>query len=143
MGFTPSAGDELQSEYLVAARARRRRDRGACAPSPAPIRPVLQVCEIRTIAADRLWMSPQYGRTPSRIHFTWAPDPSARSSASLADLEAGARAVRRRARTGARCSWHAPRYERLPDFVRLAERLDPRGAFRNAWLERHVLGAAR
>jgi hypothetical protein len=25
--------------------------------------------------------------------------------------------------------------------VRLVERLDPRGAFRNAWLERHVLGA--
>ena len=34
----------------------------------------------------------------------------------------------------------APLYERLPDFRALAERLDPRGAFRNAWLERHVLG---
>ena len=33
-----------------------------------------------------------------------------------------------------------PLYERLPDFARLAERLDPRGAFRNDWLERHVLG---
>ena len=33
----------------------------------------------------------------------------------------------------------APRYERHADFVRLAERLDPRGAFRNDWLERHVL----
>ena len=35
----------------------------------------------------------------------------------------------------------APRYERLPDFAALAERLDPRGAFRNDWLERRVLGA--
>jgi alditol oxidase len=34
----------------------------------------------------------------------------------------------------------APRYERLPDFRRLADRLDPRGAFRNPWLTRHVLG---
>ena len=34
----------------------------------------------------------------------------------------------------------ASRYERLPDFRRLAERLDPRGAFRNGWLEQHVLG---
>ena len=36
----------------------------------------------------------------------------------------------------------APLYERLPDFARLAQRLDPRGAFRNDWLERHVLGDA-
>jgi xylitol oxidase len=35
----------------------------------------------------------------------------------------------------------AARYERHADFLRLVERLDPRGAFRNAWLERHVLGA--
>jgi xylitol oxidase len=34
-----------------------------------------------------------------------------------------------------------PRYERLPDFVRLAERLDPRGVFRNAWLDERVLGS--
>jgi len=34
----------------------------------------------------------------------------------------------------------APLYERLPDFVRLAGRLDPRGAFRNRWLEARVLG---
>jgi len=36
----------------------------------------------------------------------------------------------------------APRYERLSDFARLARRLDPRGALRNDWLERHVLGEA-
>jgi xylitol oxidase len=36
----------------------------------------------------------------------------------------------------------APLYERLPDFARLVERLDPRGAFRNDWLEARVLGAA-
>jgi xylitol oxidase len=33
-------------------------------------------------------------------------------------------------------------YERLPDFSRLVERLDPRGAFRNEWLESRVFGAA-
>ena len=36
----------------------------------------------------------------------------------------------------------APRYERHADFVGLVARLDPRGAFRNAWLERSVLGTA-
>ena len=30
-------------------------------------------------------------------------------------------------------------YERRADFIRLAERMDPRGAFRNEWFER-VLG---
>ena len=34
----------------------------------------------------------------------------------------------------------APRYERLPDFVELMGRLDPRGAFRNHWLQRRLLG---
>ncbi len=33
----------------------------------------------------------------------------------------------------------APLYERHADFLRLIERLDPRGAFRNAWLEDHLL----
>jgi hypothetical protein len=32
--------------------------------------------------------------------------------------------------------------ERHGDFVRLQERLDPRGAFRNQWLQTHVLGNA-
>ena len=61
----------------------------------------------------------------------------------LADVEAALEPF------GARPHWGklflpaglAPRYERLPDFVRLAERLDPRGAFRNPWLEQHVLGS--
>jgi xylitol oxidase len=32
----------------------------------------------------------------------------------------------------------APLYERLPDFTRLVERLDPRGTFRNVWLKTHL-----
>ena len=138
MGFTPSAGEELQSEYLVP-----REHAGAAIEAVRAladrIRPVLQVCEIRTIAADRLWMSPQYGRDSVGIHFTWALEPEAVARRARR-ARAGARAVRRRARTGASCSCRAPRYERLPDFARLAETLDPRGAFRNAWLEARVLG---
>ena len=37
----------------------------------------------------------------------------------------------------------APLYERLSDFSRMLERLDSRGAFRNEWLERRVLGAGQ
>ena len=137
MGFTPSAGEELQSEYLVA-----REQAGAAIEAVRAladrIRPVLHVCEIRTIAADRLWMSPQYGRDSVGIHFTWALEPEAVVDV-LADLEPALEPFDPRPHWG-KLFLHAPRYERLPDFARLAETLDPRGAFRNAWLEARVLG---
>ena len=75
MGFTPSSGDELQSEYFVAREhapaaieaIRRIGDR---------VRPLLQVTEIRTIAADELWLSPQYRQDTVAMHFTWRLDPA-------------------------------------------------------------------
>ncbi len=139
MGFTPSAGEELQSEYLVA------RDQAGAAIEAVRaladrIRPVLHVCEIRTIAADRLWMSPQYERDSVGIHFTWALEPEAVTDV-LADLEPALEPSDPRPHWG-KLFLHAPRYERVADFARLAETLDPRGAFRNAWLESRVLGTA-
>jgi xylitol oxidase len=137
MGFTPSAGEELQSEYLVA-----REHAGAAIEAVRAladrIRPVLHVCEIRTIAADRLWMSPQYERDSVGIHFTWALEPEAVMDV-LAGLEPALEPFDPRPHWG-KLFLHAPRYERVADFARLAERLDPRGAFRNGWLEARVLG---
>jgi alditol oxidase len=142
MGFTPSAGDEIQSEFIVA-RADAIPAIEAVRRLSAIVAPVLQVTEIRTVAADTLWLSPQYGQATVAIHFTWAPEPEAVARV-LSEVEAAL------APFGARPHWGklfhadaaaiAPLYERLPDFRALAERLDPRGAFRNAWLERHVLG---
>ena len=107
------------------------------------IRPLLQVSEIRTIAADRLWMSPEYGRDTVAIHFTWIPEPNAVARV-LADVEAALAAFQARPHWGKLFVAHAgalaPLYERLPDFIRLIERHDPRGAFRNPWLEARVLG---
>jgi len=137
MGFTPSAGEELQSEYLVA-----REHAGAAIEAVRGladrIRPVLHVCEIRTMAADRLWMSPQYERDSVGIHFTWALEPEAVLDV-LADLEPALEPFDPRPHWG-KLFLHAPRYERVADFARLAEQLDPRGAFRNDWLEARVLG---
>ena len=142
MGFMPSAGDELQSEYLVP----RRHGAAAVAAvldMSAAIRPVLQVSEIRTIAADRLWMSPEYGRDTVAIHFTWSPEPDAVGRA-LARLEATLALFDARPHWGklfrADATTIAPLYERLGDFRALLERLDPRGAFRNDWLRDRVLG---
>jgi alditol oxidase len=142
MGFTPSSGEELQSELLVP-RAHAVEAIAAVRGLAERIRPVLQVSEIRTIAADRLWMSPQYGRDSVGIHFTWAPEPDAVERV-LADLEAALAPFRARPHWGKLFGADAAAigavYERLPDFVSLAGRLDPRAAFRNPWLEAHVLG---
>ena len=142
MGFTPSNGEEIQSEYLLPRRhaaAAIRALRGVT----GTIRPVLQVSEIRTIAADSLWMSPQYGQDTIGIHFTWKRAQEAVERALVA-VEAALAPFDARPHWGklflADATVIAPLYERLPDFARLVERLDPRGAFRNDWLERRLLG---
>ncbi|WP_233517632.1 D-arabinono-1,4-lactone oxidase [Geodermatophilus marinus] len=141
-GFTPSAGDELQSEYLVP-----RRHAAAALEAVRPlaprIRPLLQVCEIRAVAADRLWLSTAHGEPALALHFTWRPrEDDVR--ALLADLEAALEPFGPRPHWGklfrAGAAELSARYPRHADFVALAERLDPRGAFRNDWLEEHVLG---
>jgi xylitol oxidase len=141
MGFAPSAGDEIQSEYFVP----RRRAIAAIEALRSladAIRPILQVCEIRTIAADKLWMSPQYGQDTVGIHFTWKRDEDGVKRV-LADVEAVLAPFAPRPHWGkvflADATALARLYERLPDFARLVERLDPRGAFRNEWLESHIL----
>jgi xylitol oxidase len=72
MGFTPSSGEELQSELFVA---------GADAPDVMRtlvamadvLAPVLKISEVRAVAADRLWLSPCHGRATIAFHFTWIP----------------------------------------------------------------------
>jgi alditol oxidase len=141
-GFTPSSGAELQSEYLLG--------RGSAVEAidrvrarAAKLAPLIQVSEIRTVAADRLWMSPQYDRDTVALHFTWVADQPAVERA-LPGLEAALLAL------GARPHWGklfaagadaiAERYPRHREFAALIERLDPRQAFRNDWLAERVLG---
>jgi xylitol oxidase len=140
MGFMPSTGAEIQSEYHVA-----RRDALAAIEAlrglGAAMRPVLHVCEIRTVAADRMWMSPQYARDSVALHFTWRPEQRAVERV-LESLEAALAPLAARPHWGklflADAAAIGGLYERRDDFLALLERLDPRGAFRNAWLERHV-----
>jgi xylitol oxidase len=144
LGFTPSAGEEIQSEYLVP----RRHAIGAIEAVRAlagTIRPLLQVSEIRTIAADELWLSPQYRRDTVGIHFTWVRDQEAVERA-LVGIEAALAPFDARPHWGklflADENALAASYERLPDFIDLMRRTDPRGAFRNEWLEARLLGGA-
>jgi len=141
--FTPSNGDEIQSEYLLP-RAQAVAAIEALRSLGERVRPLLQTCEIRTIAADDLWMSTAYEQDSVALHFTWAPAQAAVES-MLAHLEAALLPLGARPHWGklflADAATLAPRYARHADFVGLVERLDARGAFRNVWLERTVLGA--
>jgi alditol oxidase len=142
MGFTPSSGEELQSEYLLPRRYAVEAIE-AVRSLAAEIRPLLQVSEIRTVAADRLWMSMNYGQDTVGIHFTWKPEREA-VEGMLIQLESALFPFEARPHWGklfnAEAAALAPLYERMPEFIRLVERLDPRGAFRNSWLEVRVLG---
>jgi alditol oxidase len=142
MGFTPSSGEELQSEYLFPRRHAMEAIE-AVRSLADEIRPILQVSEIRAVAADRLWMSMSYGQDTVGIHFTWKPERDAVED-MLVQLETALVPFEARPHWGklfnANAEAIAPLYERMPDFVHLVERLDPRGAFRNSWLKARVLG---
>lgn len=143
MGFTPSAGKELQSEFFVPRRnavdailaIERLRDR---------VGPHLLISEIRTIAADDLWLSTAHDRASVAIHFTWKPDWSAVRQL-LPVIERELSAFDYRPHWGKLFTIEPAtlraRYPRLDEFRRLAARFDPKGKFRNAFLDRYVFGA--
>jgi xylitol oxidase len=143
MGFTPSSGREIQSEYHLP-RERAVEALDALRGMPASMRELVQVSELRVIAADALWLSPQYRRDSLAIHFTWAPDQAAVERA-LAEIEGVLMPLGARAHWGklflAPAAGFAGRYDRLPDFSALVQRYDPGGKFENRWLRAHVLGA--
>jgi xylitol oxidase len=143
LGFIPSSGAELQSEYLVARHHAVEAIEAVLRLGPT-VGPLTQVSEIRTVAADRLWMSPQYRRDAVGIHFTWKPQQEDVERA-LVDVERALAPFEARPHWGKLFLMGADSigrlYERRDDFVALLERLDPRGAFRNEWLERRVIGA--
>ncbi|MCX6413117.1 MAG: FAD-binding protein [Actinobacteria bacterium] len=144
LDFTPSSGDELQTEYLV---PRDRavgllRELEALAPR---IHPLLHVSEIRTMCADDLWLSGAYGRDTVGIHFTWKKVPEALGLLPEVDALLGPAGGRphwgKLYDTGA--SRLADRYPRFDDFARLADAFDPGRKFRNPTLDtllgsRHV-----
>ncbi len=134
LDFTPSSGDELQSEFLVprahAVDALRALDAVA-----ERIAPVLQIAELRTVAADELWLSPAYLTDLAGFHFTWVSDAAAVAPV-LAAVEHAL------APYGARPHWGklferlpAGQYPRLADFRALRDRLDPARTFTNDLLD--------
>jgi xylitol oxidase len=140
VNFTPSSGDELQSEYLVA------REHGAAAFDAVhrigdQIAPALQICEIRTVAADDLWLSMAGGQDSVALHFTWFDDVAA-ATAAIVVLERALEPFAPRPHWG-KLFTMAPevvraRYERLPDFQRLRAQLDPTNKLGNEFVDRYL-----
>ena len=137
LDFTPSLGEELQSEYLLPRAAGPDAVRAVRALGDR-IGPLLLTSEIRTIAGDEQWLS----TTPEdslAFHFTWKQDwPAIR--AALPELEAALLPL------GARPHWGKlftvpvadlpGLYPRFGDFAELAARLDPAGKFRGGYVQK-------
>ena len=145
MAFTPSNGEELQSEYHVP-REHAVAAIEAMRTLSDRIAPLLLVSEVRSIAADDLWLSPNFERAGVGLHFTWKPEQAA-VEALLPALEAALAPFAVRPHWGklfqTDAELLATRYRRFNDFRALADRLDPAQKFRNAFLERTVFGRVR
>jgi len=143
MGFTPSAGKELQSEYFVPRQhaieailaVERLREQ---------VSPHLLISEIRAIAADGLWLSPCYQQSCVTIHFTWKPEwPTVSKLLSAIEREL--------APFQARPHWGklfrtSPKelksiYKKLPEFVELSKKYDAQGKFRNEFLDTNIFSS--
>jgi xylitol oxidase len=130
--FTPSSGDELQTEYLVPRTEAVQLLQGLLEFSPR-IHELLHVSEIRTMAADELWLSGASGRDTVGIHFTWKKVPEVLPLLPTIDEYF--------APAGGRPHWGKlfdatalpDRYSRFNDFVSLVGRYDPTGKFSNDW----------
>ncbi len=140
MGFTPSSGEELQSEYFV---PRRNAVDAMMAVEKMgdEIYPQLLISEIRTIAADSFWMSPCYQQDSVAIHFTWKQNWS-EVQKLLPKIEAALSPY------GVRPHWGklftiskeklASRYVKYNDFLAFAKLHDPEGKFKNDYLNKNI-----
>jgi len=140
MGFTPSSGVELQSEYFVSSQnavdailaISRLGDK---------VGPHLLTSEIRTIAADQFWMSPCYKQDSVAIHFTWKQDWPAVSKL-LPVIEKELAPYNPRPHWG-KLFTMAPaelekKYIKMQEFRQLAMEYDPKGKFRNEFLNLNI-----
>jgi xylitol oxidase len=134
--FTPSVGQELQTEYFVP-RTRAATALRALAEMSTIISPLVQACEIRTVSAEPQWLSPAYDRDSLAIHFTWVPN----TPAVLALLPRLEEAIAPRPHWGklftAPPTLLAARYPQWDAFRALLIEHDPKGVFRNDFLGRY------
>ncbi|MEJ1239976.1 D-arabinono-1,4-lactone oxidase [Chryseolinea sp. T2] len=144
MNFTPSSGEELQAEYFVPRDKAVEAIFAVAKNHKEELKSLLFITEIRTIAADDLWLSTAYGRDSVAIHFTLKQD-TAGVAAFLPRLEDTLKPFDARPHWGKqfamRPSELRSRYEKFDQFKALVAKYDPEGKFRNEFMD-HVLSGA-
>ncbi|AOR31398.1 FAD-binding protein [Streptomyces fodineus] len=138
--FTPSSGEEIQSEYLLP-RSAAVDALYAIDGIRSAVAGVVQTCEVRTVAADTQWLSPAHGRDSVALHFTWVRDETAVLPV-VRRLEEALDPFDPRPHWGK--VFEIPsavvrsRYPRWYDFWRLTRSVDPSGTFANAFVRDHL-----
>lgn len=137
-GDPSMGGDELQSEWFVT-RADAPDALRALRTMADDIDPHLHGFELRTVAADDLWLSPAYQRDTFSIGFTWKKHPT-EVRALLAPIEQALAPYAPRPHMGKLSAMGrdelVDRYDRLDDFLGVVDRYDPAGKFSNPYLGR-------
>lgn len=140
MGFTPSNGAELQTEFFV---PRENAYKAIMAEESLHeiISPVLFVTEVRSIAADELWLSPAYKKEVIAIHFTWKQEVE-KVMKVIPQVEAKLSPLGAMPHWGKIFTMPAAevqsRYPKFKDFLALAKKMDPQGKWKNAFLQRNI-----
>lgn len=144
MGFTPSSGKELQSEFFVAFE-NAYAGLMAIEKLHKKVSPHLLITEVRAIAADDLWMSPFYKKTCVAFHFTWKQEVEAVMQL-LPEIEAALAPFSPRPHWGKiftlRPSVLQARIEKLAEFKKIMQKHDPDGKFRNEFIDTNLFGEA-
>ncbi|MBS1665251.1 MAG: FAD-binding protein [Bacteroidetes bacterium] len=142
MGFTPSSGKELQSEFFIP-REHAYKAIMAVEKLHEKISPHLLISEVRCIDGDQLKMSPCFGQPSTAIHFTWKPEWEAVRKL-LPQIEEAL------APFGAKPHWGklftmsharlAALYPKMHEFQQMLKHYDPHGKFRNEYLDKVIFG---
>jgi xylitol oxidase len=135
--FTPSVGEEIQTEFFI-----DRKDASAAIEALSQlgeeITPLLWITELRTIAADQLWLSGAYQQDSLAIHFTWKKDDAIYPV--IEKVEAALRPFNYRPHWGkvftADAKYLSTVYPKMSEFKALAEALDPASKFENTFTRR-------
>jgi len=142
IGSTPASGDELQTEYFVP-RAHAVSALQAVEGLRDRFRSILWISEVRSVAADRLWLSQSYGTPTIGIHFSWRKNWAAVREV-LPLVEAALAPFEMRPHWGKLFTVPPKQvqaaYPRMEDFKALLRSTDPEGKFRNGYLDRFVFG---
>ena len=141
MDFTPSSGEELQTEFFVD-RKHAAEVVGVLRDMADQLNPLLMISEIRTIAADDLLMSTASGRESVAFHFTWYQDWAALQDL-LPTLEARLAPFEARPHWGKNFLMSGETIQSLypghAEFQELVLAHDPEGKFRNDFIDAKVI----